>query len=206
MIGQIFVNTHHLQQGLVSLIFQVGPPLFTLHIDSPPHQLRGQANVLPLPADGQRQLIVGYDHEQRIGLLVDHNHADMGGRQSVIHIFGRIGAPGNDIDALTLQFLNDVLHPAALHPDTGADRVDIGLGRTDRYFCPKSRLPADTHDLDDAFGNFRDFELEQLFEKLIGGARQDQLGIPTVLAHLQQVGANPVALLERAFRYLMFFG
>ena len=130
----------------------------------------------------------------------------MGRGQRIIDIFGRIGTPGDDIDALSLQFLHHVLHPGTLHTDAGADGVHIGFRRTDCNLGPESGLAADTHDLDNPFGDLRDLQLEQLGQEFIACPGEHQLGIPAGLPDLHQIGPDPVTLFERTFGNLLVLG
>ena len=53
------------------------------------------------------------------------NHAGDRRRLKRVHDEGRgVFRPRNDVDLLALQLLNDSLNAAALHADTGADRID----------------------------------------------------------------------------------
>ena len=85
-----------------------------LDVDVPTGQARGQAGVLALLADGQRQLVVGHDDGCVVVLLVDQDAIDLGRGKGVCHVAGRVLIPLDDVDALVAQLLDDHAHAAAL--------------------------------------------------------------------------------------------
>ena len=111
-----------LEVGLTALGFF----LLGENIDIPAGQLRGEAHVLPAPADRQRQLVVGVGHHHfdPLAVLVDHDLGDFGRRQRVDDKGRDVGRPGNDVDLFALQFIDHGLHARAAHADAGADRID----------------------------------------------------------------------------------
>ena len=98
--------------------------LFGEDVDVPAGKLRGEPHVLPAPADGQRQLLIGNDHLDALFVFVEHHFGDFRRRQRVHHEGGDVGRPRNDVDLLALQFVHHRLHARAAHADAGADRVD----------------------------------------------------------------------------------
>ena len=52
-------------------------------VDVPAGELRGEAHVLAAPADGERKLVVGDDHLDPLGILVEHHLGDLGRLQRV---------------------------------------------------------------------------------------------------------------------------
>jgi hypothetical protein len=59
------------------------PRLLGQDVDVPAGQLRGEAHVLAAAADGERQLLVGHDHLDALGLFVEHHLGDFGRGQRV---------------------------------------------------------------------------------------------------------------------------
>ena len=94
------------------------------NVDVPAGQLRGEPHVLAAPADGQRQLIVGHDDLDAVEVLVEHDLDDFRRLQRVDDEGRGVRRPGNDVDALALQFADHRLHARAAHADAGADRID----------------------------------------------------------------------------------
>ena len=52
-------------------------------VDVPAGQLRGQPDVLPAPADGEAELVVGNDDLDAVRFLVEHDLGHLGRRQRV---------------------------------------------------------------------------------------------------------------------------
>src|SRR5262245_7672694 len=77
-----------------------------LDVDPPARELDGEAHVLPLAPDRQRELVVGHDHVHRLrGVVDDHlRHLRRGERGA--DVAGGIGAPRDDVDALPAQLLH----------------------------------------------------------------------------------------------------
>ena len=93
-------------------------------VDVPTGELRGQPHVLPAPADGQRQLLIGHHHLDAFFVFVEHHLGDFRRRQRIHHEGGDVWRPWNDVDLLALQFVDHRLHARAAHADAGADRID----------------------------------------------------------------------------------
>ena len=74
-----------------------------------PVSWRGETDVLAAAADGERQLVVGHHHLDPAFLLVDDDARDRGRLQAVDDEGGEVLAPGDDVDLLALQLLDDGL-------------------------------------------------------------------------------------------------
>src|SRR5262249_48874393 len=106
--------------------------LFALNIDAPTHELGGQAHVLTLLADGERELCVVHHNFQMFFERVDHGDAaDLGRAESIRRHLDRIFRVLDDVDLLAPQLADDGLHPHALHADTGAHAVHVAVPRLD---------------------------------------------------------------------------
>ena len=184
----------HLRTGLELL----GPALrflcFRQDVDVPAGELRGEAHVLPAPANGEAQLIVGHHDLDAVGVLVQHHLGDFRRRQGVDDEGGVIRRPWDDVDLLALQLADHGLDAAAAHADACADGVDAGIVGQDGDLGPASGVSGDRLDLDDAVIDFRHFLGEQLGGELRPGARQENLRSPHFLAHIVNVGADAIAL------------
>ena len=108
-------------------------------VDVPTRKLRGQANVLPAPADGERELFVGDHHPDAVGLLVQDHLGDFGRGQGVDEEGRSIGRPLNDVDFVALKLADDGLPPRAALADTEADRVEAGVAVPHGGRAPHSR-------------------------------------------------------------------
>ena len=159
---------------------------------SQPVQLRGQAHVLPAPADGQRQLLVGHHHLDALCLLVEHDLGDFRRRQCVDHEGRDVRGPLDDVDLLALQFVHDRLDAAAAHADAGADRIDRAILGAHRDLGAAARIAGNGNDLDDAIVDFRHFLAEEARHELGMGARQEDLRTTLLAPHVVDIGADPV--------------
>src|SRR5262249_44436156 len=121
-------------------------------VDVPTGQLRGQPDVLAAPADRKRQLVVGVGHHDLdpFAVLVDHDLGDLGRCQRVDDKGRDVGRPGNDVDLLALQLVDDGLHAGTAHADAGADRIDRGIARDHADLGAGTGIAGYRLDLDDA--------------------------------------------------------
>src|SRR5438477_245756 len=67
-------------------------------VDAPAREPRGQSGVLPLLADGQRQLVVGDDHGRGLRVGIDPDLLDLGRLQRIRHVRGRVRRPRHHVD------------------------------------------------------------------------------------------------------------
>ena len=94
-------------------------------VELPAGELRGEAHVLALAADGERQLLVGNDELHAPVGLVDDDLVHLGRLDGGDDVARRIAIERHDVDLLAAQLLHDGLHARALHADAGADRIDV---------------------------------------------------------------------------------
>ena len=93
-------------------------------VDLPAGELRGQAHVLAAAADGERQLLVGHHDFDALGLFVEHDLGDFGGRQRIDDEGRGILRPRDDVDLLALELAAPPPARDAAHADAGADGID----------------------------------------------------------------------------------
>ena len=103
-----------------------------LDVDPPSGQPRGQAGVLPLLADGERQLVVGHDDQRRAVAGVDPDLFHLGGLQRVRDQLGRVRAPRHHVDLLAAELVHHHADARALRAHARADRIDARLVATTR--------------------------------------------------------------------------
>ena len=171
-------------------------------VDVPAGQLRGEPHVLAAAADRQRQLVVGVGHHDLdpLAVFVDHDLGDFGRRQRVDDEGRDVGRPRNDVDLLALQFVDHGLHARAAHADAGADRIDRGIARDHADLGARAGIAGHRLDLDDAVIDFRHFLREQLCHELRMGAGQEDLRSAGFAAHVEDIGADAVAVAEHLAR------
>ena len=144
-----------------------------LDVDPPARQAGGQARVLPLAADRQRELVVGHDDGGLARLVLDEDLAHAGRRQGLGDEPGGLVVVGDDVDLLAAQLGDDHAHARAARADAGADRVDaVGVG-DDRDLRAVAGLAGHVDDLDEAVGDLRHLELEELLDELGVAPRDD---------------------------------
>src|SRR5712691_6517654 len=178
------------------------PPLFlhlslALDVDVKPGQFGREPGVLALLADGQRELVVRHDHEDRAGLaaLLGRGEGDrghLGRRERSRHESGGVGRPLHDIDLLAAKLAADDLDARAAEPHAGADGIDVALGGDHRHLGALPRLPRRRLDLHDALGDLGNLRLEKPHEKAGVRAREEDLRPFGRLLDLLHVGAHPV--------------
>src|SRR5262249_40713079 len=82
------------------------------------------------------------------------------------------------------------------HADAGADRIDRRVARDHRDLGAGTRVAGDRLDLDDAVVDLRHLHGEELRHELRMRARQEDLRAALLAAHVVDVGAHAVAVLE----------
>src|SRR5438552_8948434 len=154
------LHARHLRLDLLALL------LLALDIDAPAHELGREADVLPLLADGEGELLV-LDHDLHDLLLFvdDRDPADLGRRQRLLHEDDRVVVPLDDVDLLAAQLADDRLHAGALHAHAGAHGVHVLLAGDDGHLGPLPRLPDAAPDLDGGVVDLRHLHLEELDEE-----------------------------------------
>ena len=165
-------------------------------VDVPPGQLRGESDVLSATADRKTKLFIGHDHLDAVGLFVEHHLGDLGGRQTIDDKGGGIPRPLDDVDLLALQLADHRLHARAAHADAGADRINAGIVGKHGDLGARAGVAGDRPDFDDAFVDLRHLLGEQLDHELRVGARKEHLRPARLFAHVDDVGAHPIAGVE----------
>src|SRR5205085_12020521 len=171
----------------------LGQLRLALDVDAPPGQAGGEAGVLALLPDGQRQLVVGDDHLGGARLLVEADLLHLGRRQGLHDEVLDVLGERDDIDLLAPQLVDDHADTGAAGADARPDRVDVGVVGPHRDLRAVAGLAGARLDLDDAVGDLGHLELEEPLDEARVGAGHDDLGAPRVLADLDDVGLEPGA-------------
>src|SRR5579863_170543 len=109
--------------------FDLLPLLFlALDVDLPPEKLSRQTHVLPLLANGERELRIVNDYfHVFLGRIDDRDTADLGRTQSMRREGHRVVGELDDIDLLAPQLADDGLDPHALHSHAGTHAVHVAV-------------------------------------------------------------------------------
>jgi hypothetical protein len=136
---------------LVALLLLLGGELaLGLDVDPPAGQAGGEARVLALAADRQRELVVGDDDRGLLAVVVDEHLAHARRAQRLGDEAGGLVVVGDDVDLLAAQLGDDHAHARAARADAGADRIDAVGVRDDRDLRAIARLARDVGDLHQA--------------------------------------------------------
>src|SRR6201999_2226331 len=164
-------------EGLVALVLDVGflggELRLRLDVDAPAGEAGGEAGVLAIAADRQRELVVGHDHGRLALVVVDDHLAYPRRAQGFGDEAGGLLVVRDDVDLLAAELGDDHADARAARADAGADRVDpVGVG-DDGDLRAVTGLAGDADDFDQAVGDLRDLQLEQRFDQLRAAARDD---------------------------------
>ena len=170
-------------------------------VDVPAGELRGEADVLAAPADGERELLVGHHDVDALLVLVEHHLGDFGRRSALTTKVAMSGDHGMMSIFSPCSSFDHRLHARAAHADAGADRIDRGVARDHRDLGARAGIAGDRLDLDDAVIDLRHFLGEQLGHELRMGARQEDLRSARLAAHVVDIGADAVAVAEHLARH-----
>ena len=163
-------------------------------VDAPAGQLGGQACVLALAPDRQRELVVGDDHGRLPVLVVDEDLAHARRRERLGDEAGGLLVVGNDVDLLAAELGYDHPDAGAARADAGADGIDaVGVG-DDRDLRAEPGLAGDADDLDELVGDLGHLEGEQLLDQLRVLARDDDARALAVGLDLGDHGLDPHAV------------
>ena len=136
----------------------------------------------------------------RVEVFVEHDLHHLGRLQGVDDERRGVRRPGNDVDFLALQLVDDRLHARAAHAHARADRVDRGIVGGDRDLGARARIASDRLHLDDAVIDFRHFLGEQPRGELRMGAGEEDLRAARLAPHVVDVSADAVAGAEHLAR------
>ena len=91
-----------------------------------PVSCEARRTFCPLPADRERELVVGHDELHAVGVLVERSTLATSAGWIAFDARSVAGSrPRDDVDLLAAELADDRLHARAVHADAGADRVDV---------------------------------------------------------------------------------
>src|SRR5918995_4922938 len=126
-----------------------------LYVYFPVCQLDGEAGVLPLATDKQRELVVGHDHPGLPFVLVQVDLAHARGAESLRDKACGLGVPLDDVYLLVPELGDDRPHAAPPRADARPDRVDPRLLRPHPDLRAQPRLAGHGLDLDEPVVDLR---------------------------------------------------
>src|SRR5215210_4394219 len=185
------------------LVLVFGRLALGLYVYLPVCQLHGEAGVLALAADGQRELVVGYDHLGLLLVLVQVDLAHARRTQGLCYKARRLGVPLDDVYLLVPELGDDGPHAAPARPNTGPNRIHTSFIGPDGHFRAQPGLAGDSPYLDEAVVDLGHLELEEVPEQPLVAPAHGQAGSAPSLPDLQQVHLQPLAVLVTLVRHLL---
>ena len=125
---------------------------------------------MPTAADGQRQLILTDQHNCPAQHLAEDNFFHFGRLKCVGDQDLHIVTEADDVNPLAGQFVDDVLDAVTTNPHASPHTIHPLVGAAYGDFGPVTRFAGDSPYLDDPFGNFGDFLLEEPLNQVRFGA------------------------------------
>src|SRR5262249_51584101 len=130
-LHQFGLNVRHLREPAFRLLDAVVQLVVRHDLNVPTNQLARQPDVLAALADRQGQLIFLHQHDRPAQPGVEEYFLDGRRLQGVgDHDLQRI-VPADDVDALVVQLVHDVLDARAADADAGADAIDLHVDAGD---------------------------------------------------------------------------
>src|SRR5215210_5804770 len=133
-----------------------------LYVYLPVCQLHGEAGVLALAADGQRELVIWYDHLSLLLVLFQVDLAHPRRAQCLRYKARGLGVPLDDVYLLVPELGDDRPDAAPARAYAGPDGVDPCLLGPHRHLRAQSGLAGHGPDLDEAVVDLGHLELEEV--------------------------------------------
>src|SRR5215207_5703385 len=121
-----------------------------LYVYLPVRQLYGEAGVLALATDGQRELIVGYDHLCLFLILVQVDLAYARRAQGLRYKARRLRVPLDDVDLLVPELGDHSPYAAPARPHAGPDGIYTGFLGPHGHLRAQPGFAGDSPYLDEA--------------------------------------------------------
>ena len=159
----------------------------------PSQEFGGQANILPLLANGERELAV-FDHDfQMMFCRVEHgNPRHLGGAESIGCELRDFFVPFNDVNLLAAQLPDDGLDTHALHAHTGAHGVYIAVSGDNGNLGALPRLAGDGLDQNSSVIYLRNLHFKKPLNEGSVGAGKHHLCAFGIGIHLFDYDPQPV--------------
>src|SRR5438034_2358459 len=174
-----------------------------LDVDPPPGEAGGEASVLSLFPDRERELVVGHDHLCRLRVGIHAHLTDLRRLERVRHELAGVLRPGDHVDLLAPQLRHDVAYPRALGAHAGTHRIDGRLVGPHGDLRSMTWLARNRLDLDDAIRDLGHLQLEQLLQQPRVGTADHDLRSLRASTDLGDVGLESLAAAVRLGRDLL---
>src|SRR5437899_214724 len=196
-VGNFLVDVellHEQAAQTLALLFMLLRRILDAHqVQLPSGKLGGKPHVLPETADRDGEVLLVDDDVHAVLLLVDHDRRDLRRRQRVDHELRGIVRVKDDVDPLAGQLVGHRGDARAAHAEARALPIEPRVVRLDGDLGANARVAGGRLDFDQAFLDFRHFELEETHQEFGRDPRQDQLRALRRAVHFRHKGANPVA-------------
>src|SRR5215210_3320370 len=174
-----------------------------LDVYLPVCQLHGEAGVLALATDGQRELVVGYDHLSLLLVFVQVDLAHAGRAQGLRYKARRLGVPLDDIYLLVPELGDDGPHAAPARPHAGSHGIHTSLLGPYGYLRAQPGLARNGPYLDKAVVDLGHLELEEVPEQALVTPAHGQARATAALPNLQQIHFQPLPVLVALVGHLL---
>src|SRR5215212_2233195 len=174
-----------------------------LYVYFPVCQLDGEAGVLTLATDSQRELVVRHDHLGLLLILVQVDLANARRAQSLSYEARGLGVPLDDVYLLVPELGDYSSHAAPPRADAGPDRVYPLLLRPYPDLRAQSSLAGYGLDLHQPVVYLRHLQVEEPLEEPLVPAAHHQVRPASWLADIQQVDLEPLAVLVALVGHLL---
>src|SRR5215204_3518689 len=166
------------------LFLVLGRLAFGLYIYLPVRQLYGEAGVLALAADSQRQLVVGYDHLRLLLVLVQVDLAYARRAQGLRYEARRLRVPLDDVDLLVPELGDHSPYAASAWSHAGTHGIYTGFLGPHRHLRAQPGFAGDCPYLDEAVVDLWHLELEEVLEQPLVAPAHGQAGAAPSLPDL----------------------
>ena len=114
--------------------------------------------------------------------------------------------PGNDVDLLALELVDDALDAVAPYADAGPHGVNTLLSGANRHFTAVPGFPGDCLDFHHPVVDFRHFYFEEPAKHIFMAARNQYLRAFGGVANTEDVHLGPLAFAVALGRHLLLVG
>src|SRR5215210_1710064 len=166
-----------------------------LYVYLPVRQLHGEAGVLALAPDRQRELVVGHDHLGLLLVLVQIDLAHPRRAQSLGDKPRGLGVPLDDVYLLVPELGDDGPNPAPARAHAGADRISTRLLGPHCHLGAQPGLAGYCPDLDEAIIDLRHLQLEEVPQEPLVAPAHREARPAAALPDLEQIHLEALAVL-----------